>query len=143
MFDHVSIQVADLAASAAFYDAVLAPLGGRAFVRLDDSVGYGTDRPTFWIGRQSSTQPNKEVHLAFTAADRDTVVAFRQAAVGRGPRSCTNPGCSPSTTPTTSVPSCAIPMATTSRPSATNRAEARSLAGPTPAVEAARDAAVR
>lgn len=84
MFDHVSIQVADLAASAAFYDTVLAPLGGHAFVRLDDSVGYGTDRPTFWIGRQSSTQPNKEVHLAFTAADRDTVVAFRQAAVGLG-----------------------------------------------------------
>ena len=29
MLDHVSIQCADLAASAAFYDAVLAPLGGR------------------------------------------------------------------------------------------------------------------
>jgi len=29
MLDHLSIQCADLAASAAFYDAVLAPLGGQ------------------------------------------------------------------------------------------------------------------
>jgi catechol 2,3-dioxygenase-like lactoylglutathione lyase family enzyme len=84
MLDHVSLQVADLAASAAFYDQVLAPLGGRAHVRLDDSVGYGTDRPNFWIGRQSSTAPNKEVHVAFVATDRDTVVAFHQAAVAVG-----------------------------------------------------------
>jgi len=29
MLDHVSLQCADVAASAAFYDAVLATLGGR------------------------------------------------------------------------------------------------------------------
>ena len=30
MLDHLGIQCADMAASAAFYDAVLAPLGGDA-----------------------------------------------------------------------------------------------------------------
>jgi hypothetical protein len=35
MLDHVSIQCTDVAASAEFYDAGLAPLGGR---RLFDSV---------------------------------------------------------------------------------------------------------
>ena len=85
MLDHVSLQVADLAASAAFYEAVLAPLGGRAVMRVDDvAVGYGTDRPTFWIGRQATDQPNKEVHVAFTAADRATVSAFFDAAVATG-----------------------------------------------------------
>jgi catechol 2,3-dioxygenase-like lactoylglutathione lyase family enzyme len=80
MLDHVSLQVTDLAASAAFYDAVLAPLGGRAHVRMDDVVGYGTDRPIFWIGREATDQPNKEVHVAFVAADRNTVTAFFEAA---------------------------------------------------------------
>jgi catechol 2,3-dioxygenase-like lactoylglutathione lyase family enzyme len=84
VLDHVSIQVADLAASAAFYDAVLAPLGGHAHLRMDDTVGYGTDRPIFWIGRQSSTQANKEVHVAFAAPDRATVDAFHAAAVTAG-----------------------------------------------------------
>ncbi len=84
MLDHVSLQVADLDASAAFYDAVLAPLGGRAHLRMTDTVGYGTDRPIFWIGREATGQPNKEVHVAFAAADRATVSAFFEAAVATG-----------------------------------------------------------
>ena len=34
MLDHVSIQCADVAASAAFYDAVLATVGGAAHPRV-------------------------------------------------------------------------------------------------------------
>ena len=41
MLAHVSIQCADFDRSAAFYDAVLAPLGGRRVMEVDDAIGYG------------------------------------------------------------------------------------------------------
>ncbi|GIH12922.1 VOC family protein [Rugosimonospora africana] len=81
MIDHISIQVSDLAASTAFYDAVLAPLGLRRMVELADTVGYGDEQPRFWLGRAAGTGPGRETHLAFSAADRATVVAFHDAAV--------------------------------------------------------------
>jgi catechol 2,3-dioxygenase-like lactoylglutathione lyase family enzyme len=83
MIDQVSIQVSDVAASAAFYDAVLAPLGGRRVLDLGDVIGYGTDRPDFWLGPVTTSGQAREVHLAFQAADRATVHAFHDAAVAR------------------------------------------------------------
>ena len=53
MLAHVSIQCADLEASARFYDAVLAPLGGGRAMEGDDAIGYGVPPSAeFWIGRQ-------------------------------------------------------------------------------------------
>jgi catechol 2,3-dioxygenase-like lactoylglutathione lyase family enzyme len=84
MIDHVSVQCADLAASAAFYDAVLAPLGGRRVLEHDLAIGYGADFPQFWIGVRSSGSGFRESHLAFAAADRGAVDAFFGVAVERG-----------------------------------------------------------
>ena len=50
MLDHLGIQCADVAASAAFYDTVFAPLGGGRVMEFDEAIGYGVGRPTFWIG---------------------------------------------------------------------------------------------
>jgi catechol 2,3-dioxygenase-like lactoylglutathione lyase family enzyme len=83
-FDHISVQVADLRASTVFYDAALAPLGIRRLVRTDDVAGYGSDRPFFWVGRATTDGSVRELHLAFTAADRRAVYAFRDAAVEAG-----------------------------------------------------------
>ena len=48
MLDHLSIQCDDVAASATFYDAVLAPLGGSRVMELGDVIGYGLPpRPIF------------------------------------------------------------------------------------------------
>ena len=58
-------------------------------------------------------------HRVHGAEPRGRAGAFRDAAVGLGPRCCTSRGCGPSTTPATSAPSCATPTATTSRPSTT------------------------
>src|SRR3990172_4215811 len=58
VLDHLSIQCADVAASAAFYDAVLAPLG--------------------------TGEPNREIHVAFQAADRASVRTFFESAVAAG-----------------------------------------------------------
>ncbi|MCU1354212.1 MAG: Glyoxalase/bleomycin resistance protein/dioxygenase [Acidimicrobiales bacterium] len=84
MLDHISIQVADLDASAAFYDTVLAPLGGARLFSYDAAIGFGTAMPTFWIGRATSPGPGIESHIAFQAPDRDAVVAFRDAAAATG-----------------------------------------------------------
>ena len=42
---HLSIQCGDLVKSTAFYDAVLAPLGGRRIMEFGPVIGYGVDLP--------------------------------------------------------------------------------------------------
>jgi catechol 2,3-dioxygenase-like lactoylglutathione lyase family enzyme len=84
MIDHVSIQCADLAASAAFYDAVLAPLGGQRVLDYGETIGYGTEFPDFWIGDQQTGEGFRESHLAFRAPDRDAVQSFFDIAVSLG-----------------------------------------------------------
>jgi catechol 2,3-dioxygenase-like lactoylglutathione lyase family enzyme len=84
VLDHLGIQCADLAASAAFYDAVLAPLGFRRLLDYEVAIGYGDDKPDFWIGRFDSGEGFRESHIAFQAADRAAVDAFFAAAVGQG-----------------------------------------------------------
>ena len=86
MLAHVSIQCADFQKSAAFYDAVLAPLGGERLMQDgDDAIGYGfAPVPTFWIGRQRTGDGFRETHIAFQAADRDQVRAFFEAAKAIG-----------------------------------------------------------
>jgi catechol 2,3-dioxygenase-like lactoylglutathione lyase family enzyme len=85
MIDHVSIQCTDPDASAAFYDAVLAPLGGRRIMEFGPVIGYGVPpMPDFWIGPHETGEGFRESHLAFTAPDRATVQAFFEAAVAAG-----------------------------------------------------------
>ena len=85
MLDHVSIQCADLAASAAFYDAVLATVGGQRVMDFGAAIGYGVPpQPDFWIGRQVTGDGFRESHIAFSAPDRASVQAFFDAAVARG-----------------------------------------------------------
>ncbi|HEY6481437.1 MAG TPA: VOC family protein [Streptosporangiaceae bacterium] len=85
MLDHVSVQCADVAASAAFYDTVLGPLGGARVMDFGTDIGFGTDgKPDFWIGPQRTGTGFREAHLAFAAPSRDVVRAFFAAAVRAG-----------------------------------------------------------
>ncbi|HEY5011353.1 MAG TPA: VOC family protein [Acidimicrobiia bacterium] len=85
MIDHVSIQCAKVEASAAFYDAVLAPLGGSRVMDLGEVVGFGVPpMPDFWIGPRTTGTGFRESHLAFTAPNRAAVRAFFDAAVAGG-----------------------------------------------------------
>ncbi|MCL2781710.1 MAG: VOC family protein, partial [Actinomycetia bacterium] len=71
MIDHISIQCADFAASARFYDAVLSTIGGGRVMDLDDAIGYGADgKPDFWIGAQADGDGFRQSHLAFAASSR-------------------------------------------------------------------------
>jgi catechol 2,3-dioxygenase-like lactoylglutathione lyase family enzyme len=85
MLDHLSIQCADVAASATFYDAVLAPLGGERIVDSGEVVGFGVDgRPDVWIASRATGNGFRESHIAFTAATRAAVDGFFDAGVAAG-----------------------------------------------------------
>ncbi|QBI21890.1 VOC family protein [Egibacter rhizosphaerae] len=84
MIDHMSIQCGDVSASVAFYDRVLEPLGCTRVMEFDEVIAYGTDHPAFWLGPLVSGEPNREVHIAFAAPDRDAVRAFFDAAIALG-----------------------------------------------------------
>jgi len=84
MIDHFGINCSDMAASAAFYDTVLDTLGHTRLMDFGTAIGYGTDKPDFWISTFEGMGPNREVHIAFTAPDADHVRAFHAAAVELG-----------------------------------------------------------
>jgi catechol 2,3-dioxygenase-like lactoylglutathione lyase family enzyme len=87
MIDHTGIGVADVARSAAFYDAVLGALGMRRVAQIPeesgaDGIGYGVDYPVFWIDR---FHPHGlKQHTAFSAKSRAEVDAFHAAALKAG-----------------------------------------------------------
>ena len=85
MLDHLSIQCTDVAASAAFYDNVLASVGGERVMDFGEVIGYGVPpQPDFWLGPHTSGDGFRESHIAFTAPDRDAVKAFFESAVSAG-----------------------------------------------------------
>ena len=87
MLDHLGIQCNDVAASAAFYEAVLAPLGGRRLMEpIPGTIGFGVPpKPTFWIGPLSDDHTGwRENHISFVAASRAEVRDFFDAAVAVG-----------------------------------------------------------
>ena len=84
MIDHLGINVTDMARASAFYDRVLGVLGHRRLIEHEVAIGYGTEEPDFWIGTFDGVGPNREVHVAFRAADADAVRAWFAEAVAAG-----------------------------------------------------------
>ena len=87
MIDHTGVGVADIARSAAFYDAALRPLGLRRVMMLPendgrDAIGYGVTYPIFWIDRFHPHGAKQ--HTAFVAKSRVEVDAFHTAALKAG-----------------------------------------------------------
>ncbi len=83
MIDHVALNVSDHAASKAFYEQALAPLGYGVVM---DAEGYGTGfgtagKPSLWIVRRD---PVGTAHVALVAPDRSAVDAFHAAALAAG-----------------------------------------------------------
>jgi catechol 2,3-dioxygenase-like lactoylglutathione lyase family enzyme len=92
MINHTGINVTDLARSRVFYGAILIPLGAALKLDLGTAMGFGPaeaqrgDDPggTFWISQGTPHEP--PIHVAFTAMDRDAVIAFYAAALENGGR---------------------------------------------------------
>ena len=95
MFDHIGITVSDVERSRAFYAAALAPLGIREVMEFQTFVGFGVDKPQFWImeGRAAQSQPR--THVAFAAQSRLEVDTFHRAALAAGGEDNGPPGLRP------------------------------------------------
>jgi catechol 2,3-dioxygenase-like lactoylglutathione lyase family enzyme len=102
MLHHISFGVSDLEHAAAFYDAVLAPLG---YVRVwddlrpgedDQAVGYGTpgsgDKLAIKHRPKGQRAPGPGFHLAFAAPNRRAVDEFHAAALSHGGHDNGGPG---------------------------------------------------
>jgi catechol 2,3-dioxygenase-like lactoylglutathione lyase family enzyme len=97
MLHHLSFAVLDLARSARFYDAVLAPLGYvRAWTHeagdgyKEAAVGYGLpgadDEFAVRVRPDEVGVPGDGFHVAFSAPSQDAVTAFYRAALEHGGR---------------------------------------------------------
>jgi catechol 2,3-dioxygenase-like lactoylglutathione lyase family enzyme len=85
MFDHVGVNVQDYAASRAFYEQALAPLGYRVAMAFEEhrACAFGTsEKPEFWVAQREPYGTG--THLAFTVGDRASVDAFHAAALAAG-----------------------------------------------------------
>lgn len=91
MIDHFGINCVDLEAAKTFYDKVLGTLGHRRLMDFEVAVGYGTDKPDFWLSTFDGIGPNREVHIAFSAPDAEHVRAFYDAAIELGAESLHEP----------------------------------------------------
>ena len=96
MLHHVSVGVSDIARAAKFYDAVLKTLG---FKRVADysphAIGYGTDRPEFWIGGAhdgKAVSSGNGTHMGFIARNKAQVQKFHEAALREGGSNNGEPG---------------------------------------------------
>ncbi|MFO0690442.1 MAG: VOC family protein [Myxococcota bacterium] len=90
MLDHLTLHVADHAASRAFYLRALAPLGIGIVVEFGEVSGFGRDgKGEFWL---AAGEPQRPMHLAFAAATRAEVDAFHAAALAAGGRDHGAPG---------------------------------------------------
>lgn len=95
MIDHVSIAVSKLHESAAFYEAVLEPLGLTKLVTRDGTVGFGKQYPEFWLNLRSDISPVRPEtgnHIALRARSKEAVDAFHKAALTEGGKSAGDPG---------------------------------------------------
>ncbi|HJU31247.1 MAG TPA: VOC family protein [Hyphomicrobiaceae bacterium] len=95
MIDHVSVPVRDLAAAAAFYERVLAPLGYAKLVTRPATVGFGKKYPELWLNLRAGMAPaadNPGGHIALRAAGEAAVRAFHAAALAGGGASAGDPG---------------------------------------------------
>ncbi|MDF1587320.1 VOC family protein [Marinimicrococcus flavescens] len=105
MIDHLSLAVADIDRSRAFYDRVMPALGARRMQDLDEeeyqASGYGCreGEPAFWVGAARVAGPPPPVpegqHVAFAAAGRPAVDAFYVAAIAAGAADNGGPGLRP------------------------------------------------
>jgi catechol 2,3-dioxygenase-like lactoylglutathione lyase family enzyme len=84
VIDHVGFEVADLDASAAFYDAVFAVMGVRQVFRSANAIAYGRHTPVLWIVRRGRGPAPAFGHLALAAAGRPAVNAAYAAALKHG-----------------------------------------------------------
>ena len=88
--DHLWIRVADLAASTRFFETVAPAAGFRSGCDLPGRMQFACVSGSFSV--VSNGHPTEHVHLAFPAADNETVDRFHREATAAGYRDNGPPG---------------------------------------------------
>lgn len=91
MLHHVLLEVSDLERSAAFYDALLAPLGWRRHADEDRTIGWGIAKPVFFISAGGDGPAGCGL-VAFSALGIVAVKAAWEAGVRAGGVNVAEPG---------------------------------------------------
>lgn len=87
MIHHISIGVANIERSKAFYDAAFAPLGYTRLGTRETWLGYGKERVMFSARAAEHPvppDPKSGLHFCFIAPTRESVDAFHAAALANG-----------------------------------------------------------
>ena len=84
MFDHIGLRVKDLAKSARFYEAALAPLGHVIGSRDETSVSIGPPGRASLFLYQADGSAHRGTHVAFTANERGAVAKFHERGLAGG-----------------------------------------------------------
>jgi catechol 2,3-dioxygenase-like lactoylglutathione lyase family enzyme len=95
MIDHVSVAVRDLAASAAFYERVLEPLGLQRLVTRERTIGFGRKYPEFWLNARPDmpeVPADTGIHIALRAPSEEAVALFHARALEAGGADSGAPG---------------------------------------------------
>lgn len=103
MLDHIGISVSAFERSRTFYSEALKPLGVGLVMEVAPeqtgglaAAGFGgAGKPYFWINALPGAPAPTRVHVAFAAADRESVDAFHAAALAAGGRDNGVPGLRP------------------------------------------------
>lgn len=89
--DHIGLAITDCEKSKGFYAKALAPLGIELAMEMGGWVAFGKNRkPEFWFG--VGHDPQRPMHIAFSADNRSQVKAFYEAALGAGGKDNGAPG---------------------------------------------------
>ncbi len=98
MLHHVSLGTGDLARAREFYDPVMAELGLRRTLDVEEAVGYGAGITVFSLnlpanGKRATV--GNGTHVAFEVEKRAAVDAFFRTALANGGDSDGAPGLRP------------------------------------------------
>ena len=91
MLHHVVLGVSDLDRSAAFYDALLGPLGWRRHFDQDGMIGWGIAKPVFFISAGGDVKPGFGL-LSFSAPGLAAVKAAWEGGTRAGGEGVNGPG---------------------------------------------------
>ena len=118
LIDRVDIRVSDMAASRAFYEAALAPLGSGVESESPDpnggqEVGFGGGSGAEFAIHEPTSEAGQDTvtvgaHIAFTAAGPEAVAEFHRAGLRAGGRNLVTRGRGRCTAMATTARSCSI-----------------------------------
>ena len=91
MIHHVVLGASDLERSAAFYDALLAPLGWRRHLEDNGTIGWGIAKPVFFATADSTATAAHGL-ISFSTPGIAAVKAAWEAGLSNGGKGIDAPG---------------------------------------------------